>query len=107
LTCEIEELLKIVFFNFRGKELATLAVEGKLVKLFPITTKLAETFLVITQTAKKVTIINATDFSICAILEQPYPELVAAVDDSRSLLIVDKLKKGTGVMENRITIVDF
>jgi hypothetical protein len=108
LTCEIEESLKIIFFNFRGKELATLSIKGRIVKLFPITTKLAETFLVITKITREVEIINATDFSICAVLEQrPYPELVAAIEDSRRLLIVDEFKKGQGCVENRMAVVNF
>jgi hypothetical protein len=97
-----------MFFNLRGKELATLKMKGRLVRLIPIRTRLAETFLVITKATNKVKIINGADFRVYKVLDQrPYPELVAAIDDTRRLLMVEEIKKTPAVVENRVAVVWF
>jgi hypothetical protein len=108
VTCEVEENFKLLFFSLRGRELAALRMKGNLVKLIPIRTKLAETFLVVTKATRKVKIINGGDFKISKVLDQrPYPELVAAIDDTRRLVMIEGIKKETGVVENRVEVVWF
>jgi hypothetical protein len=39
--------------------------------------------------------------------QKPYPELVAAIDDTRRLLMVEAIKKAPAVVENRVEVVWF
>jgi hypothetical protein len=108
VTCELTDTFILLFFNLRGTKLASLTMKGRLVKLIPITTKLAETFVIITKANRKVKIVSGTDFKVCKVLEQrPYPELVAAIDDSRRLLLVEGIRKGPGPLENHLVVVSF
>jgi hypothetical protein len=89
-SCELETSFKILFFSWSGVSLGEIQMKGELVKMFQVTTKAAETFLVVTKLSKKVKIINCTTFTIEKVLDQrPYPELVAAVDDTRRLAMIE------------------
>jgi hypothetical protein len=107
LTCELEDSFKLFFFNLAGEEPAALPMNGKLVRLVPITTRLAETFLVVTKASKNVMIVSGSNFTVWKVLGQtPSPELVAALGNSRRLLMVEGTKTEPGG-ENRLAVLPF
>jgi hypothetical protein len=77
------------FFTLQGVKIGQVELEGKICKIFGMTTKGCETFVVVSLSSKSVAIVNCTDCAQVIILEEKArPEFVTAFDDSRRLIIV-------------------
>jgi hypothetical protein len=90
ITCEsTEDKAEIWFFTLRGKNIGRVMLCGKICKIFGITTAACETFVIATLSTQTVAIINGTDCTGVAILDETaVPDLVTAFDNTRRLIIV-------------------
>jgi hypothetical protein len=88
-----DENNKVVFFDFQGRKIGEALIDGKFVKMIPISTKAAENYLVVSTAKKKVFVVNCDNCKLHTVLEgTAFPDLVAAIDDTKRLVVVTPRK---------------